>query len=275
MTFVWDPTKRKPHNISNTCCGSISKLNLRLYTLKAEVDKVRLPGKVNQFTCKVRLTGRIASKEIGFGPIILTFEGLGQFVPGFTNLATAPALDCPLSSLAPAGLAPIAGQCATPNCLISKFGYQWWTSYNYFAPPFPQQQLNNQWSPMNTTDDAEGLHLFIQPQDTGRGPKPSAAEIVAMFNADGFPVPMGDGDYLVTATIKMALSWDKLDPNVAFGAFTYEHLGTDGTGSGGQNNPFRELDLAEISHWGYAGPLLPPSHQPISSRPASLLSATN
>ena len=34
---------------------------------------------------------------------------------------------------------------------------------------------------------------------------------------------------------------DKLDPNVAFGAFTYERIGTDGTGSGGQNNPFREL----------------------------------
>lgn len=36
-----------------------------------------------------------------------------------------------------------------------------------------------------------------------------------------------------------------MDPNVAFGAFTYER---DRTGT--TSNPGRELDLAEISRWG-------------------------
>jgi hypothetical protein len=147
--------------------------------------------------------------------------------------------------------------------LITKFNYQWWTSYDYFGPPFPQSSYywnaNNQWSPKNVELGSDGIHLFVRPQDTGGGLKPSAAEIVAMFNADGTPVTMGYGDYLVTATIKTAPSWQALDPNIAFGAFTYERLGTSGTGTGSQDNPYRELDLAEISHWGYAGPLLPPS----------------
>jgi hypothetical protein len=162
---------------------------------------------------------------------------LGQYFPGVTTQqqppkprprATAVATttadpSCPTSELAPAGLAPIPAQCTTPNCLINFKGYQWWTSYNYYGPPFPQQSYfwnaNNQWSPKNAFVDSEGLHLKIQTQDTGGGPKPSAAEVVAMFNADGSEANLGYGDYLVTAqVVTPAESWDKLDPNVAFGA---------------------------------------------------------
>jgi hypothetical protein len=39
-----------------------------------------------------------------------------------------------------------------------------------------------------------------------------------------------------------------MDPNVAFGVFTYEQE-KNGTGV----NPNRELDLAEVSRWGYSG----------------------
>jgi hypothetical protein len=189
------------------------------------------------------------------------------FVGSVASLPVS-AADCPLSSLAPAGLNPLPGNrnCIPGNCLIDKFHFQWWTSYEYFGPPFPQQSYywnaNNQWSPKNVELGSDGIHLFIRPQDMGGPgqPKPSAAEIVAIFKEDGVtPAEMGYGDYLVTATIKTAASWDKLDPNVAFGVFTYERLGTNGTGSGTKENPYRELDLAEISHWGYAGPLLPPS----------------
>jgi hypothetical protein len=262
------------------------KLDLRLHKLKVEVDHKQRAGQVVQFTCKLHLTGRVVSKMIGSGSVTLTFKGLGQFIPGFdeqrsatgmTTTSAAPAADqCPLSSLAPAGLAPLNGQyCAnSQNCLINFLGYQWWTSYAYFGPPFPQQSYfwnaNNQWAPQNATVDAEGLHLFISNQDLGGGSKPSAAEVVAMFKADDSPASLGYGDYLVTAKIKTAASWQALDPNVTFGAFTYERLGTAGTGSGDQNNPYRELDLAEISHWGYAGPLLPPS--PPANPPASCLS---
>jgi hypothetical protein len=89
-----------------------------------------------------------------------------------------------------------------------------------------------------------------------------------MFNADGSEANLGYGDYLVVAQVKSAASWDQLDPHAAFGAFTYERVGT-GDGTGPAQNPNRELDLAEISRWGYAGPLLPPS--PPAAPPASCL----
>ena len=79
--------------------------------------------------------------------------------------------------------------------------------------------------PKNAFVDSAGLHLRIQTQDTGGGPKPSAAEVVAMFNADGSQANLGYGVYLVVAQVTSAASWDKLDPNAAFGAFTYERVG--------------------------------------------------
>jgi hypothetical protein len=252
-----------------------SAVGLTLHSLTAQVSQNRLPGHVDEFDCNVSLTGRLTGDTMGTFPVSVAFRGLGQYFPAAETplqsprpraaaLAAAADPSCPAASLAPAGLAPLSGaQCSTPNCLINFKGYQWWTSYDYFGPPFPQNSYfwnaNNQWSPKNAFVDSAGLHLLIQTQDTGGGPKPSAAEVVAMFKADGSQANLGYGDYLVVAQVKSAASWDKLDPNAAFGAFTYERLGTSGTGTGNTNNPYRELDLAEISHWGYAGPTLPPS----------------
>ena len=229
---------------------------------------------------------------MGTFPVSVAFHGLGQYFPAAETplqsprprprtaaLAAAADPSCPAETLAPAGLAPLNGaQCSTPNCLINFKGYQWWTSYDYFGPPFPQQSYfwnaNNQWSPKNAFVDSAGLQLRIQTQDTGGGPKPSAAEVVAMFKADGSQANLGYGVYLVVAQVTSATSWDKLDPNAAFGAFTYERVGTSGAGTGDANNPDRELDLAEISHWGYAGPrsrrarrtpFRPPASQPGAS----------
>lgn len=266
-----------------------SAVGFTLHRLTANVSQNRLPGHVNEFDCNVSLTGRLTGDTMGTFPVSVAFHGLGQYFPAAETplqsprprprtavLAAAADPSCPTKSLAPAGLAPLNGaQCSTPNCLINFKGYQWWTSYDYFGPPFPQQSYfwnaNNQWSPKNAFVDSAGLHLRIQTQDTGGGPKPSAAEVVAMFNADGSQANLGYGVYLVVAQVTSAASWDKLDPNAAFGAFTYERVGTSGAGTGDANNPYRELDLAEISHWGYAGPTLPPS--PPNSLPPSCVTA--
>jgi hypothetical protein len=45
------------------------------------------------------------------------------------------------------------------------------------------------------------------------------------------------GDYLVTAQVKTAGSWNQLDPNVAFDAFAFKRLGTSGSGTGGDLKP--------------------------------------
>jgi hypothetical protein len=71
-----------------------------------------------------------------------------------------------------------------------------------------------------------------------------------MFNSDGSQANLGYGKYLVTATTKTASSWNDLDPNAAFGAFTFERVGTGG-GTGTLDNPYREIDLAEVSRFGY------------------------
>jgi len=70
-----------------------------------------------------------------------------------------------------------------------------------------------------------------------------------MYQQDGVtPARLGYGTYLVAVRIPSttAASFDDLDPNVAFGAFTYQK-----DKSGDTNNPYRELDLAEISRWGH------------------------
>jgi hypothetical protein len=69
---------------------------------------------------------------------------------------------------------------------------------------------------------------------------------------------------LVSAKIPTAVTWNALDPNVAVGMFTYERYGPPPAGAancsgncppwpsfGGTDNPYRELDLAEISRWGW------------------------
>jgi hypothetical protein len=148
-----------------------------LHSLTANVTPKRLPGHVDLFDCDISLAGRLTGGTIGTHPVSLTFHGPGQYFPPVSTpeqppkpkkaaLATAadPDPSCPTSSLAPAGLAPLNGaQCTTPNCLINFKGYQWWTSYDYFGPPFPQKSYfwnaNNQWSPKNAIVDGAGLHF--------------------------------------------------------------------------------------------------------------------
>ena len=68
------------------------KLNFWLHSLNAEAREVPVPGTLNDraFYCKVRLTGHAFSREVGSGPVLVTFEGLGQFTPGIEE-ASVPA----------------------------------------------------------------------------------------------------------------------------------------------------------------------------------------
>jgi hypothetical protein len=73
----------------------------------------------------------------------------------------------------------------------------------------------------------------------------SGAEAVLMFNGDGSEANLGYGNYLVSVRL-VGGNWDALDPNMAFGLFLYENPDT-----GPDTNPNREIDLAEISRWGW------------------------
>ena len=264
-----------------------------MHRLTANVSQDRLPGHVNEFNCNVSLTGRLTGDTMGNSRSALpsmVWDNLPRPQKRRCNrrdrdrerlCSLQPPIRRALQSRStPAGLAPLNGaQCSTPNCLIKIKGYQWWTSYDYFGPPFPQQSYfwnaNNQWSPKNAFVDSAGLHLLIQTQDTGGGPKPSAAEVVAMFKADGSQANLGYGVYLVVAQVTSATSWDKLNPNAAFGAFTYERVGLVARAPATPIILIVSSTSLEISHWGYAGPTLPPSppitpfHPPASQPVAS------
>jgi hypothetical protein len=246
-------------------------VTLTPYGFTVRVTEVRPTQFTDGFNCTVGLTGRLNSTSFADVPVSISFGGRGQFFPGISTqptAATSAAVSarpqdvdpCPITMLAPAGLAPLPGQCGTADCLLTWKGYQWWTSYDYFGPPFPQASYfwnaNNQWSPKNAFVDSEGLHLTVADRDVGGGLKPSAAEVVAMFTSSGAEANLGYGNYLVTAKVKTAASWAELDPKLAFGVFPYERWGT-GAGRGPVANPNREIDLAEISRWGYPG--TPPS----------------
>ena len=253
-------------------------LELRIHSLTAEV---RLPADAEAFTCRVNLRGRVQGSAIGMLPVTLSFDGPGDFIPGETaqtadssprktNAPLAAGPNCPLDQLAPAGLVTPCDRdrpgCKCPEgsqCLVDFKKYKWWTNFAFRGPPFknPSWYWNNYniWSSQNVSVDGEGLHLFIRKQDVGQKPdeqnKPAAAEVALMFNSDSdmSPANLGYGDYLVTAKIKTAATWSQLDPNVTFGAFTFERFGTEGDATGDTNNPFRELDPAEISRWGFNG----------------------
>jgi hypothetical protein len=125
---------------------------------------------------------------------------------------------------------------------------RWWTNYHYVGPPNYYYEGNQAWSPRGAFVDSEGLHLTVKHDDLGGGSVWTASEVVLMFEADGqTPAMPGYGTYLVSAKALSPSTWDQLDRNVAFGAFTYQR-----DKSGDQNNPYRELDLAEISRWGHA-----------------------
>lgn len=136
--------------------------------------------------------------------------------------------------------------CGTDDCLLEFKGFWWWTNYQFTGPPNYFYNQGQGWSPRNVFVDGEGLHLKVRRDDLGGGIKWTAAEVCAVYKGTKNTLAnMGYGTYLVSAKIKTADSWNKLDKNVAFGVFTYQR---DSTWS--DNNPYRELDLAEISRWG-------------------------
>lgn len=238
------------------------KVGFTLYSLAAHVGEVYGPNSENDFTCRVSLTGRADGVPGGSAPVSLNFAGDGQFTPGIDTASSRGAATaagdppCPTTLLAPDGLDPIPGKCDTPDCLLDFKKYKWWTSFNLRGASFPDKSfywnndLKNSFAPKNAFVDAAGLHLTIQTRDLGAGPVPAAAEVVAMFHSDGSEANLGYGKYLVTATTKTASSWNDLDPNVAFGDFTFERVGTGG-GTGTLKNPNREIDLAEVSRFGF------------------------
>jgi hypothetical protein len=160
---------------------------------------------------------------------------------------------CPDSVLAPFGLAPNNGQfCSTPNCLLPFKGVKWWVAYHFGPEGYYNGGLNNIFSPNNVSLGNDGLHLKIAQQNNCRDSKGKvvwcSAEAVAMFQADGQQANLGYGDYLVDAQLVSPplATWADYDPNVALGLFTYER-----PGSGTADNPAREIDLAEVSRWGW------------------------
>ena len=152
---------------------------------------------------------------------------------------------CPTSKLTQpqGGLAPFPEHCKTPNCLLNFKGYQWWASYQV---PFFNSGLRTAFAPEHAFIGDDGnLHLVANNDvDLGAGFVWSGAEAVLMFNGDGSEANLGYGDYLITAEL-VDHYWADLDPNMAFGVFTYENPGT-----GPNSNPNREMDLAGLSRWG-------------------------
>ena len=247
----------------------------QLKDLDARVSLARLEARADAaLSCNVSLTGWLTLSNATQRPVSLSFKGEGLYYPGDTARSVtgrASALgagsngdpSCPTASLAPfgepprTGLAPVPEQC-TPGtgCLVDfpfppQKGYRWWTSFQYYPPPsyFYNYGLRTPFAPKNVFLGGDGLHLRISRIDLGGGPVPAGAEAVLMFNSDGSEANLGYGRYLVTAKVLTTSSWATLDPNVAFGAFTYERFGNGSTGS--PPNPNRELDLAEISRWGW------------------------
>jgi hypothetical protein len=167
---------------------------------------------------------------------------------------------CPTKELAPLGLAPVPDKCATADCLVLFKGYKWWTSYTFNrAEFFTNYGLGTIFAPNHVFIDGSSQNMVLKADndlDLGGGKVWSGAEAVLMFDQNNNEANLGYGNYLVAAKLTMPgfQSFDALDPNVAFGVFTYERLGPFpyAHATGTPANPRRELDLAEISRWGHA-----------------------
>ena len=157
--------------------------------------------------------------------------------------------DCPTSILAPYGLAPDS-HCDGTGCLVNFNNYQWWTAFTYNPHQgyYYNGGLGTTFAPEHVVVDRQGdLHLRMA-KDWNNNTEWAGAEAVLMFHANGSQANLGYGDYLVTAEIVKPLNatFATLDPNVALGMFTYER-----PAKGSEDNPAREMDLAEISRWGW------------------------
>jgi len=191
--------------------------------------------------------------------ILLTFSG---------SIAVAQAFPqdppCPTNDLAPFGVNDPNNRCkgdsnGGKNCLLIFKGYQWWANYHYVGNWFNQYYYNGglgtAFAPQNVSLQSDGLlHLKIQKVDLGGGLTWTGADTSLLLDASGKEVNTQYGDYLVTIKLLTAKNWNELDPNVAVGAFTYERYGkpneTHWPGRGSPYNPYREIDLAEISRFG-------------------------
>jgi len=160
---------------------------------------------------------------------------------------------CPTSTLAPYGIAP-DNHCDGTGCLVNFNNYQWWTAFTYNPPGgyYYNGGLGTTFAPEHVVVDRQGdLHLRMAKDWNNNGVLEWAgAEAVLMFRADGTQANLGYGDYLVTAEIVRPLNrnFATYDPNVALGMFTYERVDPP---TGPPNNLRREIDLAEISRWGW------------------------
>jgi len=199
-------------------------------------------------------TRKIFKPDLALGAVVATTMALAG---GLAEAFPPEDPPCPTSVLTKqqGGLAPpiVAAHCPQlPNCLVNFKGYQWWTAYQYDPAHgfFYNGGLRSRFAPEHAfvdNTDEHNLHLVANNDiDLGAGKVWSGAEAVLMFNSDGSKeANLGYGDYLVTARL-VDHFWSDLDPNMAFGVFTYENPGT-----GPNSNPNREIDLAEISRWGW------------------------
>jgi len=249
-------------------------VDLVLNKFNAEVvypNNVRFPkniGDEESINCRIKIKGKVMYGDQEIDRFKLSFNGRGlhfvdfhgKFLPDeepeqillTSSQATRTNGSCPMPNLTGA---PKGGEFCNPSsCLVDFAGYKWWTQY-HFDPDngwYYNGGLKTTFAPQNVSVDSEGLHLRITRQNLGGGSQWTGAEAVAVQNADGSQANLGFGTYLVSMRIKSAPSWSQLDPNVALGLFTYQK-----DKSNDENNPYRELDLAEISKWGNPCSALP------------------
>ena len=155
---------------------------------------------------------------------------------------------CPTSVLAPYGIA--AGDHCGTGCLVKFNDYQWWTAFTFNPNEgYYNGGLGTIFAPEHVVVDRQGdMHLRMA-KDWNNNTQWAGAEAVLMFLSDGTTqANLGYGDYLVTAEIVKPANatFATYDPNVALGMFTYERPAT-----GSSKNAAREIDLAEISRWGW------------------------
>jgi len=227
-------------------------------------NNVRFPkniGDEESIKCRIKIKGKVMHGDQEIDRFKLSFNGRGLHFVDFhgellpdeepeqilltSSAATRANGSCPMPNFTGA---PEGGQFCNPSsCLVDFAGYKWWTQY-HFDPKngwYYNGGLQTIFAPQNVSVDSEGLHLKITRQDLGAGTEWTGSEAVLVQNSDGSQANLGFGTYLVSMRIKSAPSWSELDPNVALGLFTYQK-----DKSNDENNPYRELDLAEISKWG-------------------------
>ena len=179
----------------------------------------------------------------------------------FKTLSTVLLLACPV--LVQAANCSIPTQrfdwenkyCSNPNCILEWKGFGWWTNFHANARGYFFES-NQAYDPRNVTVDSQGrLKLEIKQTDLGGGMGWSAAEAV-LVSKDQQPINIGYGQYLVTIEVPSAVqNVQNIDPATVFGAFTYyrkQEAGKDVPARNNENN-LAELDMVELSKWGWNG----------------------